>query len=93
MSSPSSILGTVDPLFGLATTGKLPDPLGLMPPKIPPLPAPPKIPTRDDESIEAAGKRQRAADLKRKGRASTIITGGAGVTSDAPLSQPQALGA
>ena len=89
MGSPSQI---VDPIFGL---GKGPaDPLGLFSkPKIPPLPAPPKQPSRDDPSIEEARKAQRLADLRRKGRKSTIITGGAGLTTDAPLSQPQALGA
>ena len=88
MGSPSQI---VDPIFGL---GKGPaDPLGLLStPKIS-IPKPPKQPNRDDPSIEAARKAQRAADLRRKGRKSTIITGGAGLTSDAPLSQPQALGA
>lgn len=93
MGSPSSILGTIDPLFSLVTTGKPPDPLGLLAkPKIPPLPAPPDQPSRDDPSIEAARKKEREAAARRKGRASTIITGGAGLTSDAPLSQPQALG-
>ena len=53
----------------------------------------PDIPQADSPDVVAARKKQREAELRRKGRASTIITGGAGVTSDAPLSQPQALGA
>lgn len=63
-------------------------------PKIPALPPPPPAPPKpDDPAIAAAAKRQREAELLRKGRSSTIISGGAGITSDAPLSQPQALGA
>jgi hypothetical protein len=50
-------------------------------------------PQADSPDVVAARKKQREAALKRKGRASLITTGGAGVTSDAPLSQPQALGA
>ena len=92
MGSPSTI---TDPL-GILPPGKsILDPLGMLSAKskVPSLPAPPKQPSRDDPSIEAARKAQRLADLRRKGRKSTIITGGAGLTSDAPLSQPQALGA
>ena len=91
MSNTSTI---TDP-FGILPAGKSAlDPLGILSkPKIPALPAPPTQPSRDDPSIEAARKKQREVELRRKGRASTIITGGAGLTSDAPLSQPQALGA
>ena len=46
-------------------------------------------PARTDE----AGKLQREAELRRKGRASTILTGGSGVSDSTPLSRPQALGA
>ena len=74
------------------------DPLGLrdvikgfISPKTPRLPpAPPAPPTRDDPAIAAAGKKQQAADLRRRGRRSTIITGGQGVLGGTPLSQPRA---
>ena len=91
MGSPASFIvqnpfGPVDPL-GL---NKKANPL--VKPQIPIPPAPPSLPTGDDPAVLEAKKKQREADLKRKGRASTIVTGGAGVTGDAPLSQPQALG-
>ena len=40
----------------------------------------------------AARKKQRTEQLRRRGRRSTILSGGAGVIGEAPLSQPQALG-
>lgn len=82
-------MGLPDPLH-LFGPGGLPDPLNIhASPRVPSPPAPPKA---DDPAVVAARKKQRASDLLRKGRASTILTGGAGVTSDAPLSQPQVLG-
>ena len=56
-------------------------------PVLPPTPPPVK---RDDPAIGAAKSKLRASELRRKGRRSTIISGGAGVTGDAPLSQPRA---
>lgn len=49
--------------------------------------------TRDDPAIADAKKKLRASELRRKGRRASIITGGAGVLGEAPLSQPQARGA
>ena len=56
-------------------------------PALPPAPPPP--PKIADPAIAAAAKKQRLADLQRKGRAATII---AGDLEDAPLllSQPSA---
>lgn len=58
------------------------------PPRSPPPPAP--VVKRADPAIAAAASKQRLSDLKRKGRASTIVTGGLGVTGDVPLNQPSA---
>ena len=89
MGSPSTIQNLFDPIASLAKEGKILAPASkrTVPPKITP------AVTADDPAISAAMKAQREAELKRKGRASTIVTGGAGLTGDAPLSQPQALGA
>jgi hypothetical protein len=56
-------------------------------PALPPAPPPP--PKIDDPAIAAAARKQRLADLRRKGRASMNITGG---LTDDPLllSQPSA---
>lgn len=56
-----------------------------------PIPTPPIHPMPDPAVIEAK-KRERDASLKRRGRASTIITGGSGVLNPASLSRPSALG-
>ena len=61
------------------------------------LPPPPPPPSRSDPAVQAsisgAKKKQRDEDLRRRGRKSTILTGGAGVVGEAPLSQPRATGA
>lgn len=65
----------------------------LFKPKTPDLPAPPPpIPQADDPAIAAERTKLRLAERKRKGRGSTIVTGGRGVTTDAPLNQPAAGG-
>ena len=43
-------------------------------------------------AVPNARKKQRAELLKRRGRRSTILSGGSGVIGEAPLSQPQVLG-
>lgn len=59
----------------------------------PALPRDPPPPVKTtDPAIAASKKKLRESELRRKGRRSTIVTGGAGVTSDAPLSQPKAGG-
>ena len=61
-------------------------------PRAPALPPPSKRPPKiDDPAIAAAAKKQRLAELQRKGRASMIIAGG--LTDEPRLSQPGALGA
>ena len=54
---------------------------------------PPPPPKRDDPAIAESRKKLRASELRRKGRRSTIVTGGEGVLGEAPLIQPQARGA
>jgi len=46
-------------------------------PSVPPPPPPP--PTREDPAIAEAKEAQRQAELKRKGRKASVITGGQGV--------------
>lgn len=62
------------------------------PSKPAPLPAVTPAPTREDPAIEEARRAAIVRDRKAKGRASTIITGGVGVT-DAPVELSQLLGA
>lgn len=78
--------GPIDPL-GLGKSR-----LNILNPRFPALPAPAK--SIDPGPAAAEARRQaRIAALGRKGRKSTILSGGAGVTGETPLSQPQALGA
>ena len=44
-------------------------------------------------AVDLAAAEERKKILRRKGRSSTIISGGSGITGAAPLSRPQALGA
>lgn len=70
---------------------RIADPLGIFKtPELPTLPKPPKPPSADDPAIAAAQKKAAAAARARKGRKASIISGGAGITEDAPLSQPKA---
>lgn len=65
-------------------------------PKAAPRPAPAAVPTtveRDDPDVTAAREEARQAELRRRGRAATILTGGAGVPDDAQLGRPAAGGA
>ncbi len=59
-------------------------------PSIPAAPAP--LPERDDPAIAEAKEKTRQAELRRKGRQATILTSGRGVTSDATIERPEALG-
>jgi hypothetical protein len=56
-------------------------------PKITPLPPPPE---RTDPAIAAAAEEARLAQLKRKGRAASMLTPTGGLLGDASVSQPQA---
>ena len=66
--------------FGLGSIGKLvggvADVFGLKPskPKYPKIPPPKVMPMADDETQKRAKRRSIAAQLARKGRASTIMT-------------------
>jgi len=66
-----------------------PSPPPALPP--PPPPPPPVDPSESPEAI-AAGKRQKAAALKAKGRKSTVLTGGTGLTTVAPTVKKSLLG-
>lgn len=58
----------------------------------PKIPTPPDIPTRDDPAVKEAGKKERRRRLKAKGRSSTILTGGQGVTEAANIGRKTLLG-
>ncbi len=61
--------------------------MGFLSPKTPSPPLPPPLPpTPDDPAIEAQRKAVQAAEKRRKGRAASVITGGAGVADDALIS-------
>lgn len=55
-----------------------------------PAPAPP--PSRDDTQVKAAAEAERKRLLAKKGRKSTIKTGGQGVTDEAPAAKKKLLG-
>ncbi len=77
--------------FAIAPFSGIPLIGDLLSPPAPPRPAPPPKPPGREDSVGAdAGKKQREAELRRRGRKATIITGGSGITTDAPLSQPKA---
>lgn len=61
-------------------------------PKIPaPTPAP-EPPTKDDPSVEEARRKELQAAAKARGRAATLLTGGDGDTSAAPVQRKRLLG-
>ena len=66
--------------------------LNVLNPRSPAIPSAPAL-IDPGPAAASARKKERLATLSRKGRKSTILSGGAGVTGEAPLSQPQALGA
>ncbi len=57
------------------------------PPALPP--PPPLPPTPEDPAIKQRREEVRLAALKRKGRASSILTSGVGDTSAAPVLRPK----
>lgn len=59
------------------------------PPELAPPPPPPPVPTPDDPAIDEARRKLRQAELRRKGRRSTILTSGLGDTGAAPARRPQ----
>ena len=58
----------------------------------PPPPPPPPVPTQDDAAIKAEGKKKAADAKMRKGFASTIKTGGLGVTEAPQVDRKTLLG-
>lgn len=68
--------------------------LGFSPPKFksPSLQDLPSVPTRADADIQAAANAQREEALKKRGRVSTLLTGGQGDTSLAPIGKRTLLG-
>ena len=70
-------------------------------PKMPAMPAPPQlelpkaedVPSYEDQEREKAElEKLRSAEVLRKGRRSTILTGGTGLTTDAELNKKSLLG-
>ncbi len=59
-------------------------------PSIPP--PPPPIPTREDPAIAEARKKLRQSELKRKGRAASILTPSGDQLGAAPVTRPEASG-
>ena len=70
-------------------------------PKMPAMPAPPQlelpktedVPSYEDQEREKAElEKLRSAEVLRKGRRSTILTGGTGLTTEAELNKKSLLG-
>lgn len=61
------------------------------PPRMPD--PPPPEPVREDPAVAEAATKLRLSEQRRRGRASTIITGARGVTEDAPLARASATAA
>lgn len=73
---------------GLPSQLNAADPLDVFaPPKVPQVPPPPAPPERDDPAVIQARRQQRLSELRRRGRRATLVSG---VTTPAPLAQPQA---
>lgn len=55
-------------------------------------PEPEPLPARDDQAVKDAERRAKAAARNRRGRRSTILTGGQGVTTGANTTRAEASG-
>ncbi len=53
-----------------------------------PAPLPP-VPTFEDPAIEDRRRKLKQSEARRRGRRSTILTGGQGALGDAPVTRPQ----
>jgi len=62
---------------------------GAEPPPIPPVQEPPEL---TDPAVEEARRKERELLRRRRGRGSTILTGGLGVTEAAPVARKTLLG-
>ena len=69
------------------------DPLQLFLKDTPTVVQPPSVPTITDPAIEEARKKAAAQARLARGRSSTILTGGQGVTGAAPVEKPTLMGA
>jgi hypothetical protein len=67
-------------MAGLFSSPKMPDP------------TPPPAPSQNDPAVEEARRKEIVAATKMKGRASMLLTGGAGDTSTAPTARRVLLG-
>jgi hypothetical protein len=52
----------------------------------------PSPPSRDDDAVQEARRKELANAARRRGRASTILTSGSGDTSEAPVGRRMLLG-
>jgi len=79
-----SVFGKDPPMLNLTFPGLSSSP------ELPPPPPPP--PTREDPEVVASKERQRLSELRRKGRRSTVLTGGQGVEESelGAVSRPEA---
>ena len=57
-----------------------------------PTPPPPPPPKRTDPEVKEASAREKKRLSARKGRSSTMLTGGLGITDDAPVAKKPLLG-
>lgn len=64
----------------------------LLTPKMPAIPAMPAAPKMSDPEIENAKRRELARIAQMKGRSSSILTGGQGDTSAAPVQYKTLMG-
>lgn len=53
-----------------------------------PVAAPAPLPQRDDTSVADAARREKQSASRRRGRRSTILTSGAGVSGEANIDRP-----
>lgn len=66
--------------------------MGFFIPQTPKPVAPPAPPQITDPEVEEARRRARLAEQKRRGRASTILTGGSGLGQDPSVARKNLLG-
>jgi hypothetical protein len=52
----------------------------------------PPVPEKNDPALEEARRKELETDRKAKGRAATLLTGGAGATGVASIAKPTLLG-
>lgn len=92
-AGPGSILPAILPTFDdqRALEGSMGGG-GSSQPAPPPVVAPPPPPTLSDPAVSAASRAEQQAAARARGRASTALTGGAGLMMAAPSQQKMLLG-